>query len=1138
MTKLTLSFFGSFDVRLAGQPVTDFDSDKARALLVYLAVEQEHPHRREHLAGLFWPDKSDRAARNNLRHVLAKLRHAIGDQTANPPLLLISNTALQINAKSNYHCDVTTFHGLMEPGLNRQKVDQLERAAALYRGPFLEGFSPGISPAFDDWLYLLRERLQQQALSGLAWLATHYGDQGDYLQAGHYAQQQITLAPWREEAHQQRMRYLALSGQRSAALTQFETCRHYLAQEFETDPSRETLILVEQIRSGALASTSAAQPPTVQTPEPMPPPHNLPVQTTAFIGRKTELSRLKGLLDDPNRRVITLHGPGGMGKTRLALEVATGQITEYPDGVYFVSLASVAELDPLIAAIADTVGYPFQNDSRLPDRQLLDFLREKRMLLLLDNLEQLLEAAPFLNDILQTAPGVRVLTTSRARLMLSGETVFTLGGMPVPEPGMAPDVESEAMALFTNAAQRVEHNFSLTVETGELVAQICRAVQGMPLGVLLAVSWIGQLTLAEIATQVMADDEGCLDFLETEWRDFPDRQRSMRAVCEHSWRLLSAGEQAVFSRLAVFRGGFTRQAAGTVAGASLRVLTTLVNKSLLQREPNGRYTMHELLRQFAQAQLEAAGQLAPAGEAHATYYLGFLAQREPDLKGARQMTALAEIEVESENVRVTWQWGIDGGRIADLRQVAESLGRFYKWRGRYREGERAFSLATVQFEPAQQEAAQRLWLRVIAWQATFDHILGRLQQVADLLQRGLDRLEDASLSGLDLRAERALLLRLMGLNVRKMSSYEEAKPYLRQSLALCREIDDPWELAQALDEMAGMALDRGDYDSMQSMFEESLTIRRALGDLRGEARRLGSLSFCHLEQGRHAQAESLMRASFDAFQKLGDVPVRDQIAGSLGILLLMLGHYEEACERVTQNLQSTLRLGDTNRGASLRVSLAEIQTHLGRDDEAETQARQGLTLGQQQNDQWAEAGATRCLGRLALTRKDYAAARRHLRTSLNLSASAGPRELHFRARVLLAFAERGLGNHAQAKQYLLTAFKETRESYVQVTLLHAFSLMALLYLDQGHLDRAIDLYALAADHPIVANSRWFEQMVGEPIEAAAATLDPSEVAAAQSQGRARDFAATRETLIAELEEAPMKETTTDDEKNGWGNQDG
>src|SRR5260221_6840687 len=314
-------------------------------------------------------------------------------------------------------------------------------------------------------------------------------------------------------------------------------------------------------------------------------------------------------------------------------------------------------------AIAEAVRFSFYEGGS-PREQLIDFLREKQMLLVLDNFEHLLEGTALVAEILQNAPAVRVLATSRERLNLQSETVLLLDGMDFPEWETPEDAAAySAVRLFLQSAHRMQPDFALSADNIGYVARICRLVQGVPLGIVLAAAWIGMLELSEIASEI----ERSLDFLESDLRDLPERQRSLRAVFEYSWDLMSEHERDVFMRLSVFRGGFTREAAQEVSGASLKTLMSLVNKSLLRRDPAGRYDVHELLRQYAEARLHQT----PAVEIdtrnrHSTFYTTLLASQNP---GVVDLTlGSTDIDAEFDNVLAALDWAIAQKRSDDLRR--------------------------------------------------------------------------------------------------------------------------------------------------------------------------------------------------------------------------------------------------------------------------------------------------------------------------------------------------------------------------------------------------------------------------------------------------------------------------------------
>jgi len=378
MPHLSLGVLGPLQVAIDDTPVTTLESDKARALLVYLAVEADHPHRRESLVGLFWPDCPEPVARHNLRQALFSLRQAIGDHDATPPYLLISRDAIQLNRAGALTLDLAQFNtifrtceesrsqGSEDPSI---RAARLEEMVKLYRGEFLKHFFLEDSAEFEQWALVQRESLHQHVLDAHSDLASYYELHRDFQAARRHALRQLELDPWREEAHCQMMRALALDGQRSAALAQYETCRRVLAEELGVEPSAETRELVEQIRTGKF-KTEDESPSSIPTA----PIHNLPVSLTSFLGREQELIDLDRLIADPECRCISLVGPGGIGKTRLAVQAAQQHRAGFAHGVAFVPLAAVGSVEAAIAAMATAIQLYFYgaNDPRV---QLLDHLR-------------------------------------------------------------------------------------------------------------------------------------------------------------------------------------------------------------------------------------------------------------------------------------------------------------------------------------------------------------------------------------------------------------------------------------------------------------------------------------------------------------------------------------------------------------------------------------------------------------------------------------------------------------------------------------------------------------------------------------------------------------------------------------------
>ena len=485
MTQLTISLLGPFQVILDDSPITDFATDKARALLVYLAVEVDRPHRREALAGLLWPDQPQRKANQNLRQALLNLRQALGD-CEDEPCLLVSRETIQFNTHCVHRLDVAAFTALSQAcqahrhtrlGTCVPCLRRMEQMADLYRGEFLSQFFLSDSSTFEEWALLKREWLRHQVVQALSHLADFCERRGELDRARQYSRRQVELEPWHEEAHRQVMRLLALDGQRSAALAQYETCRRALAQELGIEPTHETVALYEWIRAGEVVSPSS-------------PAYNLPTVPTPFVGRETELVELAELIANPDCRLVTLVGPGGIGKSRLALQVAADQVGAFAHGVYFVPLAAVSSPELIVSALADAIGFTF-HDHQDPKEQLLNYLRDSKreMLLVLDNVEHLLPRSAssasqrvseveLLAELLKRAPGVVLLATSRERLALQEEWVYEVAGLTYPTSLHIPSQSGErwetysAIALFQQRAAQAQRRFSLSEEAPH-VARIC-----------------------------------------------------------------------------------------------------------------------------------------------------------------------------------------------------------------------------------------------------------------------------------------------------------------------------------------------------------------------------------------------------------------------------------------------------------------------------------------------------------------------------------------------------------------------------------------------------------------------------------------------------------------------------------------
>lgn len=919
---LAIRLFGGVEIVLDGAPLGPFISAKGPALLAYLAVTGR-PHRREALAGLLWGELSDAAAANNLRQVLTSLRKAL------EPFLLVTRETVELNPARHYRLDVAEFTALLAPAADLAPAERARRqqtAADLYRGDFLAGFYVRDAPDFEEWMLAQRARYRELALNALHALTQRHLEAGEYDVAIHDATALLALEPWREETHGQLMLALARTGQRSAALAQYGRCRRLLAEELGVEPSAETTALYERIKASLRG-----------------PRHNLPAATTGFVGREGEMAALRRLLaPGGSARLVTIVGPGGVGKTRLALEAARLCEPIFLHGAWFVPLvprdgpaeAKARHADALALALADALGCPLVGPAD-PKSQVRAFLHERELLLVVDNLEEWREALPWLCELLAAAPGVSLLVAVRERLNVQAEQLFPLDGLPVPSPGSADPAASPAVQLFVQRAQRVLPDFAPTVEDYAAAARIARAVQGLPLGIELAAAWADQLSCAEIAAEI----EQGLDFLATARHDVPLRQRSLRAVFDWAWGRLAPDEQAVFRRLTVFRGPFSREAAVRVAGASLPILAALADKSLVWRRGTT-YQLHEVARRFAGEKLAQVGETKATLARHAAYYAEFLAQRGDRLKRQDQGAALAEIEGEIEDMRAAWQWLVAARNVAGLAAATDGLYHFYLLRSRFAEGWDAFRAARLALEKAApaDRPTRLAHGRLAAREARFLSALAQYEPAQRLLAANLDELRT-----LDAPAEVAFVLSHMGGTARLQGDLDTAERWLCECLALRRQLDDRAGQAIALLELAGVAFMREDYEAARRHCEEGLAVGDD-GDLQTTAHLLTGLSLCLRELGQHAQAETHVRRSLGAYEALGDRYGVLQACLTLGELNRQLGDHTAArafCERAVAIGQA---IGDRSGEADGYYRLGQIAADLGEREAALRRLRLALSL--------------------------------------------------------------------------------------------------------------------------------------------------------------------------------------------------
>ncbi len=993
MPEIDLALFGSAQVTVDGHAPLTFPTQKTFALLAYLAVERGRPHRREELAGLLWPDLPEVTARSNLRKTLERLRVALGEIDGVPgaiPLLRVDAQAVQFNPEAVHGLDVVEFEDLLR-GCERHRhhsldacpacAQRLTQALALYRGDFLVGFSIKNSAPFEEWALIQREHHRRQAVSALDTLVARNERLGEHEAARRWLVRQLELEPWREESHRRLMTVLTLVGQRSQALAQYATCRRVLREELDVDPAPETVALAERITYGPELTESP------QILERRARRLALPVPPTPLVGRTTELAAMNELLGDPARRLVTLLGLGGAGKTHLALAAAPSLEGLFLQGATFVPLAGLSTADLAPAAILAALGETPAADSP-PAESLVSYLRQRQLLLILDSAEHLLfagdggadqpdTAAPagllgLVLDILAQAPGVALLITSRERLAVRAEWVLEVAGLPVPEVD-ATDAEAiaacDSVRLFVDRSRQAFGTAALSQGDFGSVKRICRLVEGLPLAIELAVAGSRQQSLARLAEEL---EQGLVKLANAP-RDVPARHRSVRATLEHSWGLLSQAERGLLARLSVFRGGCDEQAAIAVSGGSVNGLGSLVDKSLVRLGPDGRYILHELVRQFGLEKLAEAGEEPATRERHLVHFADGAEQREQALEVRREAWA-PTFSSEHDNLVAALTFARDHELEPHGLRLASCLWYYWARFGLAREGQSWLELFLERIEPVGDIA--------VAWSRGMDGLglilwrLGDLPRAAECIDRAI-RLKRK----LDDRPGLALALAHRGIVHAYNNEVASAEAVYQESLMLYRQLGDRIGTTVALQNLGNLAVQCGSNARAIRPFEECLRVYQELGDPAGVATISLGLGTIALEDRDLNEAEVCFERSRALAQTIGDPYTETTALNALGGLALERGNVDAAEALLQQTRRMCESLDDAVGASTARTALGSVALARGDLDGAarllNESVRNFSAIG-------AQEGLVECFERLA----DVAVARACPETAMHLVGAA------------------------------------------------------------------------------------------------------------------------------------------------------
>jgi predicted ATPase/DNA-binding SARP family transcriptional activator/Tfp pilus assembly protein PilF len=1038
-------------VRVAGQLLPTFHTRKGAWLLALLILRHERPVDRLWLASTLWPDSTEVEARKNLRNTLYELRRTLAEHAQRLHSPTPATLSLDLNGAE---VDLLAFDAALAKG------DAPELAVRLYSGPLLEGCT-------EEWVALERERREQGYLEALEALAAAEIGAGRVGRGVQHLRVCVGVDPLREVAQRALMAALAQSGDYAGSVEVYRAFRQRVHETLQSSPASETTALYEQIRvrsrqaavgsntcapslAAARSCATLSEDSSLAEADRLSGLHHFPIERTSFIGREQEMAWVKHLLS--HTHLLTVTGSGGCGKTRLSLRVASEMREAYPDGVWLVELASLAEAGLVPQTVASMLGLKEGGSDSLTVT-LTQSLKARQLLIVLDNCEHLLSAcAALASALVGSCPGVTLLVTSRERLGLSGEQIYRVPSLSFPQLTQPLTIEqangSEAVRLFVERARLMDSDFGLTHANVWVIAQICRRLDGIPLAIELAAARVHSLSLEEIHTHL----DRRFRLLRGGDRSVLARQQTLQALIDWSWELLDVQEKLLLARLSVFAGGWTLTAAEAVCageGVGYRVsgieempfahhavqtadgdgmastrhptpdtphpdqvldlLASLVDKSLVIAETQGettRYRLMETMRQYACERLAESEQSRTVRERHRDYFLKLAEEVRPKLKGAEQARWLTVLAEEHDNLRaaVTFCLEESEGGGQGLR-LGAALQTFWETRGHLSEGRDR--LAALLACPGTQTRSKA---RADALNGV--GLLARLQG-DNASARALHEESLGIQRELGNRQGIAVSLNNLGLLAADQGDYASARALYEESLTIKRELGDRQGIAACLNNLGIAAKDQGDYASARTLYEQSLEIRRELGDRQGVAGSLHNLGCVAQNQGDYASARTLYEEALTLNRELGNRAWEATNRNNLGNLAWGLGDYASARTLFEESLGIRRELGDTRGFGVALNNLGNVAREQGDHASARALYEESLMIRRELGDRLGIAGSLLNLGDVARDQGDVASARTLYEASLGIHRELGDK--------------RGIARSLEA--FASLAFKEDRRGH-------------------------------------------------------------------------------------------------------------
>jgi DNA-binding SARP family transcriptional activator len=943
---LQIQCFGGFHVNLSDEPITAFNTDKVRALFIYLLVEKGQFFQRSHLAGLLWSDIPEEQALHNLRQAISLLRKATRE--VDQSIIYADREMVGLQPKANVKVDVLEFTHLIKAayryhknhnGLGTIDIIALRKAIDLYQNPFLDRYRLNVSPLFEEWLLITREKFDTAAMEGLAYLAGYYERRDERTNAIHMLRKIIHIMPWDEKAHYQLIQLLAQDGQWSAAQKQYASLVYYLKNDLNVSPDPQTVVLFDQVRAQSLSSIhSKGGTKTL---------HNLPLMTSNFVGRQKEIANLSELVANPIIRLVNILGLGGIGKTRLALEITFFQYGVFGHGVFMVPLRNAHSFDEFLTAIGQILQIHF-TDQYTKEQQVLGYCRQKQLLLLLDNLDELStnqQVQLFLEAMVKDCQHVMILVTSRQKVKINEETIFALDGLDFQESRESVDKAEElpdAVLLFEQKVQNTQRKFKISLENKALIIKLCRLVEGHPLAIELVAGSIS----GNVEQRIEETIEQGMSAYVSALANSQQHHQTLAAVFEVSWNRLTLQEKSDLAKLSVLKGGFTDDTVYKIYKIDAHSLSQLIDKSLLRIKVASRYDMHEIVRQFAELKCKQMGSWESAVQIVTDYYLNFLQEQAIFFESGEQSSCLDWIERELNNIKVGWDWVLQTKQFSLLLEIVDVLYQYFNIRSRFTQGIDWLLVLKTQIEAEPEH--QLLYAKVL-------NRIGSLAYRArknELAKISLEKCYEL-LNQLDNDREMALCLVSLGaIELRYKKNYQKALENATQSMELYQNLQDPSGEAYAA-YFKGIILNRmSDYDLAELTLQHSITLARETRNERRMVAPLNVMGDIACIKGQYDKAKLFFEEALEIATHLGDRFNQGILLNNLATLFHYSKEYEKEKEVLLESLAICEEIGDQDGIALAYNNLCEVNIVKGEFEQAIINAEKGLAIGRQIGEEW------------------------------------------------------------------------------------------------------------------------------------------------------------------------------------------